>query len=231
MTIPIKDGIWDQLRNGFGQFGLGYRTGVDIPNETPGFKGPTLGSENAGKILDESFGNYDSYSVIQMARYVSAIANGGYLMKPYLVQSISTTGTNNQNNKLIWSNKAEIQGKVDLDNDQWKVIREGMYAVGNGSLEGNTGGSALHELEPKVAAKSGTAETFTDKVETTTASLILYVPGQPVALALAFPGVTPGQFNVNVRTGRDIIEAFYQYVMDKPSEDKSPTAVLSPKNN
>lgn len=231
MGIYINGDIWQRLRNGFGQFGLGYRTGIDLPGETPGFKGPTEGDENAGKILDESFGNYDSYSVIQMLRYVSAIANGGYLVKPYLVQSITASGVNDTNDQVLWSAEPQVQGKIDLSDDQWNVIREGMWDVGNGGLDGNTGGENLHSLEPRVAAKSGTAETFTNGQETTTASLILYVPGQPVALALAFPGVTPGEFRVNTQTAHDIMEAFWETVMDKPNQETNPHEIIKARVN
>ena len=231
MGITIKDGIWQELRNGFSQFGLGYRTGVDLPGETPGFKGPIEGNDNSGKILEESFGNYDSYSVIQLARYVSAIANGGYLIKPHLVQSITSSGINGTNDKVLWSTTTEVQGEIHLTNDQWDVIREGMWDVGNGNLEGNTGGVNLHSLSPGVAAKSGTAETFTKGQETTTASLILYVPGMPVALALAYPGVTPGEFSVNTQTAHDIMEAFWETVMDKPDQEPNAHQTIEPKIN
>ncbi|PAF11722.1 hypothetical protein CHH61_25775, partial [Shouchella clausii] len=65
------------VRESFAQFGLGVRTGIDLPNEQTGFKGM---SALPGFMLDLSIGQYDTYSNMQLAQYVSVIANGGNRM-------------------------------------------------------------------------------------------------------------------------------------------------------
>lgn len=60
---------------------------IDIPGESAGYEGPSTQS-HIGSALDESFGNYDEYTVLQLAQYMSTIANGGYRMKPYVVSQI-----------------------------------------------------------------------------------------------------------------------------------------------
>lgn len=41
-----------------------------------------------GFLLDYSIGQYDTYTPLQLAQYISTIANGGYRMKPQIVQEI-----------------------------------------------------------------------------------------------------------------------------------------------
>lgn len=216
MALNLNNNIFEILRNGFAQFGLGYKTGIDIPGESSGFKGPT-GRKNMGKALYESFGQYDGYTVLQMARYVSAIANGGYLIKPEIVKSISSTSKNGERQNVVWSAQPDVQGRIDLTKAQWNVITKGMYLVANGSHRNNTGGPALHKLTPKVNAKTGTAETFTDGAQTFTQSLILYVPNKPVAIALAIPGMDEYLNGLNTKMGAEIMDLFWKDVMS-PNE-------------
>lgn len=214
-ALGLKSGTFQVIRNGFGQFGLGSKTGIDIVGETAGYKGPTDGNSD-GKLLYESFGNFDSYTVLQMARYVSAIANGGYLVQPHLVGSITESTANNDQQKTVWSSSPTLQGQVKLTSEQWRVIKEGMHLVANGSSPWNTGGTDLHKLSPKVNAKTGTAETTTNGNSTVTESVILYVPGQPMALALAIPGMNNYLDGTDTKIAAEIVNAFWKNVMSKP---------------
>lgn len=71
----------------FKNFGFGDKTGVDLPGETSGslrdyrdWSGVTL--------YTMSFGQGISSSAVQLVTAMSAVANGGYLMKPYAVKEI-----------------------------------------------------------------------------------------------------------------------------------------------
>ncbi len=83
------------------KFGLGQLTGVDLEDETS----PKLRAKEDWKPIDlatASFGQGVALTPLQMVRAVASIANGGNLMKPYLVkQVISEEG------------KTEIQPKLD----------------------------------------------------------------------------------------------------------------------
>jgi len=68
-------------------FGFGERTGIDLPGESPG----NLRSKRRWYGVDLatiSFGQGVSASAIQLTAAVSAVANGGMLMKPYIVERI-----------------------------------------------------------------------------------------------------------------------------------------------
>ncbi len=73
------------MRRYFNQFGLGVKTGIDLPGEIIGWPGQ---STLPGHLLDLAIGQFDVYTPIQMAQYVSTIANGGYRIQPHVVKEI-----------------------------------------------------------------------------------------------------------------------------------------------
>ncbi|MDF7637381.1 penicillin-binding protein 2 [Leuconostocaceae bacterium ESL0958] len=213
--LHLRSDAFQTLRNGLGQFGLGTKTGIDLEGETAGYRGPTTG-ENQGKYLYESFGQYDSYTTMQLARYVSVIANGGYLIQPHLVGSVLQSDADNKHQRTVWNARPELQGQVALKDDEWQVIKDGMERVANGHDRFNTG-SGVHNLNPKVYAKTGTAETFTNGHSTFTESMVVYVPGQPFAMSLALPGLNSYLDGTNGRIASAIIKAFYETVLTPDS--------------
>ncbi|GAP02464.1 penicillin-binding protein 2B [Fructobacillus pseudoficulneus] len=213
--LRLRSDAFQTLRNGLAQFGLGTKTGIDIEGETAGYRGPTTGA-NLGKYLYESFGQYDSYTTLQLARYVSVIANGGYLVQPHLVGSILQNDVSGKYQKTVWSAQPQLQGQVSLTTDEWNIIKNGMYRVANGTDSHNTG-SGLHNLNPKVYAKTGTAETITNGHTTYTDSVVAYVPGQPFAMSLAVPGLNSYLDGTTGKISSQIINAFWDIVLNKPS--------------
>ncbi|MFE7279472.1 peptidoglycan D,D-transpeptidase FtsI family protein, partial [Heyndrickxia sporothermodurans] len=67
----------EKFRKNFAQFGLGVKTGIDLPGEQIGFGGGQIPPE-AGKVLDFAIGQYDTYTPLQLVQYISTVANGGY---------------------------------------------------------------------------------------------------------------------------------------------------------
>ena len=90
-SMSVDKNSFQRLRMYFNEFGLGVKTGIDLPGEITGLVGSSYNEEGqllTGSLMDLSYGNYDSYTTLQMAQYISTIANNGYRMKPYIVQSI-----------------------------------------------------------------------------------------------------------------------------------------------
>lgn len=69
------------------KFGFGEKTGIELPNEA---KGDVAAFNKKGKIFaaTASFGQGISFTPLQMAAAFGALANGGELMKPYIVEEI-----------------------------------------------------------------------------------------------------------------------------------------------
>lgn len=150
-------------------FGLGRKTGIELPSETSG----TLASPNvakkvneiwsAGQTLQASIGqSYNSFSPIQLVKYIGMVANGGNKIKPTLIKRIlNADGTE--------SSKAEInqyvKEKLGLDDDNTEdltfseaninAVLEGMRSV---TEEGGTASSVFKNFNIEVGGKTGSAE-------------------------------------------------------------------------
>jgi len=74
----------DRFYNGLSAFGLGHRSGIDLPGEGAGL----LGSPSKWRTIelaDHGFGQGVAVTPIQLATAYAAIANGGLVMRPYVV--------------------------------------------------------------------------------------------------------------------------------------------------
>jgi penicillin-binding protein 2 len=87
---------------------------------------------------------------MQVARFMSAIANGGVLWKPRLVQRIERPDKG-----VVWADSGRVNGHVDLSPMVWALMRQSLWAAVN---DGGTGVAArIPGLD--VAGKTGTAQT------------------------------------------------------------------------
>ena len=129
------------LRN----FGFGGRTGIDLPGESPGnLKRHWYGID----LATISFGQGVSLSTIQLASALSAVANGGNLMKPYLVEQIlDDTG------KQVQKFEPQIVRRVISPETAQKLTKMMETVTG----EGGTGTKAALDGY-RVAGKTGTAQ-------------------------------------------------------------------------
>src|SRR5207244_4357041 len=72
-------------------FGFGARTGIELPGETPGIMRP-VASWSQIDLATLSFGQGVSVTPLQMAAAFAAIANGGTLLRPFVVKRIVAPG-------------------------------------------------------------------------------------------------------------------------------------------
>lgn len=161
-------GGWDKIE-GLGvnkltdylvKFGFSEKTGIDLPSEN---KGNVPSPEWKKEVKKEMWYLGDTYHLgigqgdflitpLEMVNAISAIANGGELLKPRIVQKIT-----DQENHTIYENQKEVIRKNFIKDENLQIVREGMrLAV--------TGGSArlLGDLRVDAAAKTGTAQFGTE---------------------------------------------------------------------
>ncbi|RVU70067.1 MULTISPECIES: penicillin-binding protein 2 [Lactobacillus] len=202
--IAMPDNSFQILRNNFNMFGLGQRTGVDLPGEVSGIEGRTFNSQGhilSGSLLDLAYGNYDAYTPIQLVQYVSTIANGGYRLQPYIVQSVGRTSNNGKKIYINYTKKPNIQQRIPWTHDELNVVRQGFWRV----VHGTNGWGTAHKLKgvkPSISGKTGTAQTFyydpdhpnrKNPPELINATFVGYAPSNNAKLAVAvvFPGLDP----------------------------------------
>jgi cell division protein FtsI (penicillin-binding protein 3) len=135
--------LYDTLKS----FGFGSKTGIDCPGETKG----SLSSYKIWSKIDAgaiSFGQGISVSAIQLITAVSAIANGGIIMKPYIVQAIT-----DENGRLVKA-FAPTKVRTAISADTAARVKKIMGTV---TTEKGTGVNAALESYP-VCGKTGTAQ-------------------------------------------------------------------------
>lgn len=126
-TLSVKEKDFDTMRYYFSQFGLGVPTGIDLPNEVAGVKGM---NGQAGKLLDLAIGQYDTYTPLQLAQYVSTIANGGYRMKPQILKEVRQPTTKPEDiGKVVQSVEPQILNRIDMNPDYIKRVQDGFKMV------------------------------------------------------------------------------------------------------
>ena len=87
-TITIAQQLGEgRLANWIERFGFGKRTGIDFPGESSGFALP-LEQWSGSTIGTVPIGHGIAVTPIQMARAYAAIANGGVLVQPHLVDRL-----------------------------------------------------------------------------------------------------------------------------------------------
>ncbi len=130
-------------------FGFGAKTGIDCPGESPG----SLSNYRHWTRMDTSaisFGHGMAASPLQVVTAVSAIANDGVLMKPYLVAAVT-----DQNNQPVESFSPHVVRRVVSESTARKIgtILQTVVAEGGTGIQ-----AALQGYS--VAGKTGTAKKF-----------------------------------------------------------------------
>lgn len=144
---------FEVLRNSYAQFGLGVPTGIDLPGESSGIRGPI----EAGKFLDLTIGQYDTYTPLQMAQYVSTIANGGIRVQPHVVKEIREPSSDgNTMGPLVAEIGPSVLNRIHNTEKQIEHIKKGMSLVYYG--DHGSARSYFGDTPYKAAGKTGTAQ-------------------------------------------------------------------------
>ena len=129
------------------KFGFGQVTGIDVPGEVPGLlRKPE--SWSAIDLATHAFGQGISATPMQMVMAYAAIANGGFLMRPYLVRRV--VGSKGE---VLLENQPHVVRRVVSEKTS-RLLASMLKEVTN---EGGTGTMAKVEGF-EVAGKTGTAQ-------------------------------------------------------------------------
>ncbi|MFP3748250.1 penicillin-binding transpeptidase domain-containing protein, partial [Achromobacter sp. SIMBA_011] len=74
-------------------------------------------------------GQYDTFTPLQMAQYVSTIANGGYRLKPQLVKEVRQPDSKKGIGAVVESVQPQVLNKIDMNNADIKEVQAGFRRV------------------------------------------------------------------------------------------------------
>ena len=145
-------------------FGLGRKTGIELASEVSGVVAQNKEGWTIGNTLSASIGQSDNtFTPIQMARYIAMIANGGHKIDLTIIKNVinSNGGTISKEELDEYVNKELNLGDDDTEELQINaetinVVKEGMKSVAE---EGGTAYSVFRNFGVEIGGKTGSAET------------------------------------------------------------------------
>jgi cell division protein FtsI (penicillin-binding protein 3) len=133
---------------GMAAFGLGHKTGIDLPGEGKGLL-PPASSWRQVDLANHGFGQGVAVTPIQMAIAYAAIANGGVVMRPYVLKAAYDA----DGQPLV------IHGPEALRRALRPAVAHSMNSLLRGVVNGRDGTAHLAQVaDVTVAGKTGTAQ-------------------------------------------------------------------------
>jgi penicillin-binding protein 2 len=156
-NVGLRLGI-DRIAKWSRRFGLGAPTGLHLGKEMPGLVASTAWKKarfhhpwQRGETLSVAIGQgYNLVTPIQMARVVAAIANGGIIYRPYLVEKVESPA-----GEILYQAKPQVESRLGASPATLEAVRQALLGVVN---EPRGTGHAARLPNIQVAGKTGTAQ-------------------------------------------------------------------------
>ncbi|GAE30722.1 cell division protein FtsI [Halalkalibacter hemicellulosilyticusJCM 9152] len=209
---------FDRARYNFSQFGLGTETGIDLPSASNGFLGSEL---NPGNLADLMIGQFDTYTTLQLAQYVSTIAHDGYRMQPRLVSEIrEPVADRNELGAIVQQFEPKLLNRINNTDDEIAQVQRGFRDV----VTGGTASEVFRSKSYDLAAKTGTAQVRVAVgepgnrrvVEANNQTLVGYAPydDPEIAFAIVVPQVKldnqGGRGRMAQRIAEDVLDWYFE---------------------
>lgn len=213
-------------------YGLGSKTGIELSGETNGIadleeycKQTENRSWQLGDTLSAVIGqSYNSFTPIQVARYISMVANGGKAIDVTLIKSITDVNGNTISKKEIEKN---INEKLGINNSETQVkdlnlkqetinnLLKGMKGVTSES--GGTANYIFYDLGMEIGGKTGSAETnIKDQVNGWFAGFAPYDNPEIAVVTLIENAGSGGNASYSAK---QIIKEYFSVNINEASED------------
>ncbi|AMB98920.1 hypothetical protein AWM75_02435 [Aerococcus urinaehominis] len=202
----LYQNLYNKLRYVYAQFGLGVETGIDLPQEGTGFNGGI--GDNPGNALDLSFGQFDTYTPMQLAQYVATIANNGVRIAPHLLKEVREENHDETPGQVLYLAQPQVLNRVTISQEELARIQAGFHA--NVNRSNGLAYSQYQGFNVEVAGKSGTAELGEVGLENST--FVGYAPynNPEIAIAIVIPNInTKVQESSAQVLSRSVFDAYF----------------------
>lgn len=128
------------------RFGFGEKTGINLPNEATG----TILKKNPVDLVTTAFGQGSTVTPLQLIQGMTAIANDGKMMQPYVIDKIVDPNTG----KILLDEEPKVKGEP-VTADTAKQVREILAST----VTAEAGTAKRYQIDGyEVAGKTGTAQ-------------------------------------------------------------------------
>ena len=223
----------DKLAEFAKYFGLGTKTGIELQGETAGVLASRETKQqmhtddpnwNPGNTLNAAIGQGDNeFSPLQMARYISMLANGGHRIDVSIVKTIRNADgsevSRDEINQFI-SKKLGIEEdstqEIEINQNYLNAVLQGMKSVTSDS--GGTAYVRFKDFNISVGGKTGSAEAPNNKVH---AWFVGFAPFENPEIAIVVMVENGGHGNYTAEVVRDIMAEYFGMNTQNVEEDMS----------
>ena len=223
----------DKLAEFAKYFGLGTKTGIELQGETAGVLASKESKKklhaddpnwNPGNTLNASIGQGDNeFSPLQMARYISMLANGGHEVDVSIVKTIRNADGSEASREEInqFVNKKlgleeDSSGDMNINQDYLNAVLEGMKSVTSDS--GGTAYVRFKDFNISVGGKTGSAEAPNNQVH---AWFVGFAPFENPEIAIVVMVENGGHGNYTAEVVREIMAEYFGMNTQNVEEDMS----------
>ncbi len=211
LKMEVSEKEFELYRDAFASFGLGVKTGIDLPNEQTGIKGSLIAPD---LLLNFAIGQYDTYTPVSLLQYINTIYNNGVRYSLSLVDKIIDSDGN-----VLLEKEPTVLSTFSLDQTYFDRIKTGLYQVINGGTGSGYVDSSFHAV-----GKTGTSETIYDSngdgigdVATINNTFAMYAPNEnpKYSMVVVSPNVSHsnGTSNYFAYINRYISKAVSDYLL------------------
>ena len=222
----------DTIAKYAGYYGLGKRTGVELIGED---RGVVASKEYANSIgyttwypadtLSAAIGqSFNQFTPIQMARYISMVANGGKNVDVSIIKSIiKPDGTEVSKEEIESYTKEtigtenELKEDLNVSDENLEAIRKGMRGVT--SEPGGTAYSTFASFDIDIAGKTGSAQTGIEGEAH--GWFVGFAPYDEPEIAVVVLVEKAGSGGYTADVARKIMEEYFGMNSEKVTEDKN----------
>ena len=210
-------------------YGLGQKTNVELPMEEEGVvatrdKAKERGDEwQIGETLSAAIGqSYNSYTPIQMAKYISMLANGGKPIDVSIVKSVIDVNGNQISKEEITKFVNAKLGLEKQEKEDLNIKKENLEAILNGmkgvtSEEGGTAYSTFADFNIELGGKTGSAQT--DVNGKVNGWFVGFAPYDEPEVAVVVLVENAGSGSYTAEVARDILQEYFGMNMEKVEEN------------
>ncbi len=206
-------------------FGLGKKTGIELTSEKAG----TVASKEAkqkssltdktwypGDTIISAIGQgFNSFTPMQIAKYISSIANGGTVVEPTIIKTILRSDGTEANKEKVRNYTNEKLGietsddGIQISPESIAVAKEGMRMAA--SEAGGTAYNVFKKFNIEVAGKTGSAEAGKDNNnnDIVNAWFVCFAPYDKPEVAVVVMIENGGHGNYAAEVSRDILTQYF----------------------